>query len=54
MLTLYTEEQLMRAYKVYIKEFCTPETEPSLEVFRIMFEDNESIQNLSLHIVLDN
>ena len=51
---LYTEEQLMRAYKVYIKDFCTPATEPSLEVFRIMFEDNESIQDLSLQVVLDN
>ena len=51
---LYTEEQLMRAYKVYIRDFCTPETEPDLEVFRIMFEDNESIQNLSLQVVLDN
>jgi len=54
MLVLYTEEQLMRAYKVYIKDFCTPATEPSLEVFRIMFEDNESIQDLSLQVVLDN
>jgi len=51
---LYTEEQLMRAYKVYVRDFCTPETEPDLEVFRIMFEDNESIQNLSLQVVLDN
>ena len=51
---LYTEEQLMRAYKVYVRDFCTPETEPDLEVFRIMFEDNESIQNLSLEVVLDN
>ena len=54
MLTLYTEEQLMRAYKVYIKEFCTPEKEPTIEVFRIMFEDKESIQKLSIHIVLYN
>ena len=44
----------MRAYKVYVRDFCTPETEPDLEVFRIMFEDNESIQNLSLQVVLDN
>ncbi len=51
---LYTEEQLMRAYKVYVRDFCTPETEPDLEVFRIMFEDNESIQDLSLEVVLDN
>ena len=51
---LYTEEQLMRAYKVYVRDFCTPETEPDLEVFRNMFEDNESIQNLSLQVVLDN
>ena len=51
---LYTEEQLMRAYKVYVRDFCTPETEPDLEVFRIMFEDNESIQNLSLLVVLVN
>ena len=51
---LYTEEQLMRAYKVYVRDFCTPETEPDLEVFRIMFEDNETIQDLSLQVVLDN
>tara|TARA_R100001244_G_scaffold33815_1_gene31435 strand:- start:1040 stop:1204 length:165 start_codon:yes stop_codon:yes gene_type:complete len=54
MLVLYTEEQLMRAYKVYIREFCTPAMEPDVETFRRMFEDSESIQNLSLQVVLDN
>ena len=54
MLTLYTEEQLLRAYKVYIKEYCTPTTQPDLETFRIMFEDSLDIQELASESVLDN
>ena len=54
MLVLYTEEQLLRAYKVYIKDFCTPTTQPDLETFRIMFEANEKIQELASKKVLDN
>ena len=45
MLVLYTETQLIRAYKVYILEYCTNHysVPPDLETFRTMFE--KFIQN---------
>lgn len=48
MLLLYTEEQLHRAYKVYIRDYVTEEKHiPDLDVFRIMFEQNEFVQQLA-------
>ncbi len=48
MLLLYTEEQLHRAYKVFIRDFCPMEHMiPSIEVFRTMFEDDPTIQALA-------
>ena len=48
MLLLYTEEQLHRAYKVYIRDI-VPEIDkiPDIDTFRIMFEENEKIQQLA-------
>ena len=46
-LVLYTEEQLMRAYKIYVLEYCTPTITPDIETFRDMFEESEEIQNLA-------
>jgi hypothetical protein len=56
MLVLYTEKQLVRAYKVYIIEYCANHysAPPDLETFRIMFESNEELQNLASSAVLDN
>ena len=48
MLLLYTVEQLHRAYKVYIRDYVTEEKHiPDLDVFRIMFEQNEFVQQLA-------
>lgn len=47
MLVLYTEEQLHRAYKVYIRDYCITETVPDFDIFRTMFEENEKIQQLA-------
>ena len=48
MLVLYTEEQLLRAYKVFIRKFCPADYMiPTLDVFRAMFEDDETIQALA-------
>ena len=56
MLVLYTEKQLIRAYKVFIIEHCSSHYSPppDLETFRIMFENNEELQDLALESVLDN
>ena len=56
MLTLYTEKQLIRAYKVYIIEYCANHysTPPDLETFRTMFENNEDLQDLASIGILDN
>ena len=56
MLTLYTEKQLMRAYKVFIIKYCSSHytTPPDLEIFRTMFEKDEDLQDLALETVLDN
>jgi hypothetical protein len=56
MLTLYTEKQLMRAYKVFIIKYCSSHYDipPELETFRIMFEEDEDLQDLALESVLDN
>lgn len=47
MLVLYTEEQLHRAYKVYLRDYCTTNIMPDLDTFRTMFEENEKIQQLA-------
>jgi hypothetical protein len=48
MLVLYTEAQLHRAYKIYIRDFCTSDNMiPSIELFREMFEEDENIQELA-------
>jgi hypothetical protein len=48
MLVLYTEAQLHRAYKIYIRDFCTSDNMiPSIELFREMFEEDEKIQELA-------
>tara|TARA_R110002020_G_scaffold40739_3_gene120307 strand:- start:166 stop:327 length:162 start_codon:yes stop_codon:yes gene_type:complete len=44
---LYTEKQLHKAYKVYIRDYCTFGKEPDIEIFRSMFEDSYFIQHLS-------
>ena len=56
MLVLYTEKQLIRAYKAYIIEYCANHysTPPDLETFRIMFESNKDLQDLASSPVLDN
>ena len=56
MLTLYTEKQLMRAYKVFIVKYCSSHyaSPPDLEIFRTMFEEDEDLQDLALESVLDN
>lgn len=56
MLVLYTEKQLIRAYKAYIIEYCANHysTPPDLETFRIMFESNKDLQDLASIGVLDN
>ena len=56
MLTLYTEKQLMRAYKVFIVKYCSSHyaSPPDLEIFRTMFENDENLQDLALETVLDN
>jgi len=56
MLTLYTEKQLMRAYKVFIIKYCSSHytTPPDLEIFRTMFENDKDLQDLALETVLDN
>jgi len=46
-LVLYTEEQLHRAYKVYLRDYCTTNIVPDLDTFRTMFEENEKIQQLA-------
>jgi hypothetical protein len=46
-LLLYTEEQLHRAYKVYLRDYCIAEAMPDLATFRSMFEENEKIQQLA-------
>ncbi len=47
MLVLYTEEQLYRAYKVYLRDYCITNAMPDLDTFRVMFEENEKIQQLA-------
>jgi hypothetical protein len=56
MLVLYTEKQLIRAYKVYILEYCANHysVPPDLETFRIMFESNKDLQDLASLSILDN
>ena len=56
MLVLYTEKQLIRAYKAYIIEYCANHysTPPDLETFRIMFESNKDLQDLASIGILDN
>jgi hypothetical protein len=47
-LLLYTEKQLHTAYKVFIREFCPAEYMiPTIDIFREMFEEDESIQALA-------
>lgn len=43
---LYTEEQLHKAYKVYVKEYCPIDQIPELEEFRDLFEESFFIQTL--------
>tara|TARA_R110002020_G_scaffold303459_3_gene518907 strand:+ start:2129 stop:2290 length:162 start_codon:yes stop_codon:yes gene_type:complete len=45
-LVLYTEEQLHRAYKIYIRDLGF-EPYPDIDIFRTMFEENEDIQQLA-------
>ena len=48
MLLLYTEKQLHRAYKVYIRDYVARGDHiPDIDTFRIMFEENEKIQQLA-------
>ena len=48
MLVLYTEEQLHRAYKVFIRKFCPVDYMiPTLDVFREMFGEDITIQDLA-------
>ncbi len=55
MLLLYTEEQLDRAYKVFIRDYCPMEHMiPTIDIFRQMFEEDESIQALADREVYDH
>jgi len=48
MLLLYTEEQLYKAYKVYIRDITNDTDEiPNIDVFRDMFETSEQVQQLA-------
>ena len=48
MLLLYTEKQLHRAYKVYIRDYVTEQEQmPDIDVFRTMFEGSEQLQQLA-------
>lgn len=48
MLLLYTEEQLHRAYKVFVRDYVFDEHLcPSLETFREMFEQDKNLQDLA-------
>lgn len=48
MLVLYTEEQLERAYRIFIADYEGPIV-PNLEAFRVLFEASEEIQELACH-----
>tara|TARA_R100000781_G_scaffold102572_2_gene66093 strand:+ start:225 stop:389 length:165 start_codon:yes stop_codon:yes gene_type:complete len=48
MLVLYTEEQLERAYRVFIADY-EGTIVPDLEAFRILFEASEELQDLACH-----
>ena len=47
-LLLYTEKQLLRAYKVYLEKHTTPGSAgPTLEQFREWFEESQQLQDLA-------
>ena len=46
MLVLYTEEQLERAYRVFIADY-KGTIVPDLEAFRVLFETSEELQELA-------